>query len=131
MILSFPFPKASFPPDASDRGALPLNGAPVAPILVCRLQYRDGSAVCFSTLRAPVLPGTRDHRGILNWFGRPARRIVGHSASRVCQDFARHFADLLHFNLSAPKQGLVALTDGHSNSERKSACPNQDGTNPY
>lgn len=27
--------------------------------------------------------------------------------------------------------GLVALSDGHRDSERKPACPNQDGTNQY
>jgi hypothetical protein len=56
-------------------------------VIVIRRQYRDGSAIRFSTVRAPVPPGTRDHRGILNLFGplQAARRFSS-TLRQFCQE---------------------------------------------
>jgi hypothetical protein len=87
------FPESAAPPGASDRNVTPLNRAPVAPIVVIRLQYqsvasssptRDGKLLarmrrCFpvSALLASFFSGTRDRGRILNLFGpfQAARRL--------------------------------------------------------
>lgn len=129
------FPKASSPPDASDRGALPLNGAPVAPIVVVRLQYRTVAAESsqagndgwgrvqrfasrFARL-SPIFSGRRGTSpGALNFFGpfEAARRFFC-TLRQLRQEARGVFAVLF-----SPSLSCVALAHGNHHEQERLEC---------